>query len=130
MHGEVGKHPGFSKMRKDNRQHYYLPSIANHVCKWVKKCQICVHNKQNDNSQFTPEVISVRERDLGLEDVMQIDLLPEFPPSGGYENIITAAIDVFSNYAFAYPVSIPKAVNKAKVIIDNMTRHAYLPTVK
>ena len=57
---------------------------------------------------------------------MQIDLLPELPPSGGYENIITAP-DVFSRYAFAYPVSIPTAVNTSKVIID-MTRHAYLPT--
>ena len=59
---------------------------------------------------------------------MQIDLLPELPPSGGYENIITA-IDVFSKYAFAYPVSNPTAVNTAKVIIDIMTRHAYLPTL-
>ena len=59
---------------------------------------------------------------------MQIDLLPELPPSGGYENIITA-IDVFSRYAFAYPVSNPTAVNTAKVIIDIMTRHAYLPTL-
>ena len=59
---------------------------------------------------------------------MQIDLLPELPPSGGYENIITA-IDVFLRYAFAYPVSNPTAVNTAKVIIDIMTRHAYLPTL-
>ena len=59
---------------------------------------------------------------------MQIDLLPELPPSGGYENIITA-IDVFSRYAFAYPVSNPTAVNTAKVIIDIMARHAYLPTL-
>ena len=59
---------------------------------------------------------------------MQIDLLPEIPRSGGYENIITA-IDVFSRYAFAYPVSNPTAVNTAKIIIDIMTRHAYLPTL-
>ena len=54
--------------------------------------------------------------------------MPELPPSGGYENIITA-IDVFSRYAFAYRVSNPTAVNTAKVIIDIMTRHAYLPTL-
>ena len=59
---------------------------------------------------------------------MQIDLLPELPPSGGYENIITA-IDVFSRYGFAYPVSNSTAVNTAKVIIDIMKRHAYLPTL-
>ena len=59
---------------------------------------------------------------------MQINLLPELPPSGGYENIITA-IDIFLKYAFAYPVSNPTAVNTAKVKIDTMTRHAYLPTL-
>ena len=59
---------------------------------------------------------------------MQIDLLPDFPTIGGFENIITL-IDVFSRYAFAYPVSNSTAVNTAKVIIDIMTRHAYLPTL-
>ena len=60
--------------------------------------------------------------DLGIEDLMQIDLLQELPPSGCYENIITA-IDVFSIYAFAY------LVNTAKVILVFMTRHAYKPTL-
>ena len=46
----------------------------------------------------------------------------------GYENIFTA-IDVFSRYAFAYPVSNPTAGNTARVIIDIMTRHTYLPTL-
>ena len=46
----------------------------------------------------------------------------------GYENIITS-IDVFSRYKFAYPVSNPAAINTAKVNIDIMTRHAYLPTL-
>ena len=59
---------------------------------------------------------------------MQINLLPELPPSAGYEIIITA-IDVFSRFAFAYPVSNPTAVNTAKAIIDIMTRRAYLPTL-
>ena len=59
---------------------------------------------------------------------MQIDLLPEFTPSWVYKNI-TAALDVFPRYAFAYPISNPTAVNTAKFIIDIMTRHAYLPTL-
>ena len=36
------------------------------------------------------------------EDALQIDLIPNLPPSGGNENIITA-LDVFSRYLFAYP---------------------------
>ena len=44
---------------------------------------------------------------------MQNDLLPELPPSGGYENIIRA-LDVFSRYACTYLVSNPTAVNTGK----------------
>ena len=58
---------------------------------------------------------------------MQIDLLPNFPPRGGYENVLTA-IDVFSRYLFAYPLTDASAINVAKALIDIMTKHAYLPT--
>ena len=58
---------------------------------------------------------------------MLIDLLPNLPPSGGYENVLTA-IDVFSRYLFAYPLTDASAINVAKAIIDIMTKHAYLPT--
>ena len=45
-------------------------------------------------------MLNLPEWDLGPDDAMQIDLLPNLPPSGGYENIITA-MDVFSIYLFA-----------------------------
>ena len=58
---------------------------------------------------------------------MQIDLLPNLPTSGGYQTVMTA-IDVFSRYLFAYPLIEATAANVAKVIIDIMTKHSYLPT--
>ena len=39
---------------------------------------------------------------ITLKDVLQIDILPNFSPSGGFDNIITA-IDVFLPYLFAGP---------------------------
>ena len=128
LHGTAGKHPGISKMMQEIRQKYYFPSIATYVGNWVRDCEICIQDKRINNTRITPELIHIPEWDLGPEDLMQIDLLPELPPSGGYENIITA-IDVFSRYAFAYPVSNPTAVSTAKVIIDIVTRHAYLLTL-
>ena len=126
--GTAGKHPGISKTMQEIRQKYYFPSIAFYVRNWVRDCEICVQDNCINNTRITPEIIHIPEWDLGPEDLMQIDLLPELPPSGGYKNIITA-IDGFSRYAFAYPVSNPTAVNTAKVKIDIMTRHAYLPTL-
>ena len=38
------------------------------------------------------------------------------------------AIDVFSRYLFAYPTSNQDVKTVAKVIINIMTKHAYLPT--
>ena len=61
------------------------------------------------------------------DDTMQIDLVPGLPPSGGYENIVTA-MDVFSRYLFAYPTSNQDAKAIGEVLINNMTKHAYLPT--
>ena len=128
LHGTSGKHPSISKMMEEIRQKYYFPSIATYVRNWVRDCKICIQDKRIKNTRNTPELLHFREWDLGPEDLMQVDLLQEIPPSGGYEKIVTA-IDVFSRYAFVYPVSNPTAVNTAKVIIDITPIHAYLPTL-
>ena len=57
---------------------------------------------------------------------MQIDLVPRLLPFGGYENIVRA-MDVFSRHLFAYHTSNQDATTIAKVIINIMTKHAYLP---
>ena len=128
LHGTAGKQPGISKTMQEIRQKYYFPSIATYVSNWVRDCEICFQNKRINNTRIIPEFIHIPAWNLGPGHLMQIDLLPELPPTGVYENIITA-IDVISRYAFAYPVSNPTAVNTAKFIIDIMTRRAYLPTL-
>ena len=72
-------------------------------------------------------MLNLPDWDLGPEDAMQIDILPNLPPSGRCENIITA-MDVFSRNLFAYPVTDISSTNTAKVIIDIMAKHTYLPT--
>ena len=57
---------------------------------------------------------------------MQIDLVPELPPSGGYENTGTA-MDVFSRYLFAYAASNQDAKPNTKGTNKLKTKHAYLP---
>ena len=47
---------------------------------------------------------------------MQIDLVPELPPSAGYEKNVTA-MDVFSRYLFAYPTSNQDAKTIAKLYL-------------
>ena len=127
LHGTANKHPGISKMLHEIRQKYFYPGVAKIVKKWVQGCEICIRDKRIANASITPELLNLPEWDLGPEDALQIDLLPNLPPSGGYENIITA-LDVFSRYLSAYPVTDASAISTAKVLIDIMTRHTYLPT--
>ena len=57
----------------------------------------------------------------------ETQVLPNLPASGGFENVLTA-MDVISRYLFAYHLSEATAINVAKMIIDIITKHCYLPT--
>ena len=127
LHGTAHKHPGISKTLQEIRQRCYYPSMAKHVKQWVDGCEQCARDKRVPNASITPELLNLLEWDLGLEDAMQIDLLPKLSPSGGFENVLTA-IDVSSRYFFAYPLTDASAINVAKALIDIVTKHAYLPT--
>ena len=127
LHGTAHKHPGISKMLQEIRKRYYYPNMAKHVKKWVEGCEECARDKRILNATITTELLNLPEWDLGPEDAMQIDLLPNLPPSGGFEDVLTA-IDVFSRYLFAYPLTDASAIIVAKALIDIMTKHAYLPT--
>ena len=127
IHGTAHRHPGISKMLQEIRQKYYYPGIPKHVNKWVEICETCAGDKRVPNNTITPELLNLPEWDLGPEDAMQTDLLPNLPTSGGYQTVMTA-IDVFSRYLFAYPLIEVTATNVAMVIIDIMTKHSYLPT--
>ena len=128
IHGTAHRHPGISKMLQEIRRKYYYPGMAKHVKKWVEGCETCARDKRVPNNTITPELLNLPEWDLGPEDAMQIDLLLNLPTSGGYQTVMTA-IDVFSRYLFAYPLTEATATNVAKLIIDIMTKHSYLPTI-
>ena len=128
LHGMCAKHPGITKMIQEARQKYYYPALAKHIRRWVMGCEDCIKNKRIDNSQLKTPLLNCPDWDLGPEDALQMDVLPNLPPSGGYENVITA-MDVFSRYLFAYPVHTANATTVAKVIMDIMCKHTYLPTI-
>ena len=90
-------------------------------------CEQCIRELRIDRSVTRPPLQNPNEHITAPEDAMQIDLVPELPPSGGYENILTA-MDVFSRHLFAYPTSNQDAKTIAKVLINIMTEHVYLPT--
>ena len=127
LHGEVGKHPGIFKTIIACREKYYFPKMAQLIRKWVMSSEQCIRESRIDPSLTRPPLQNPNEHITEPEDAIQNDLVPELPPSGGYENIVTA-MDVFSRYLFAYPTANQDAKTIAKVLINIMTKHAYLPT--
>ena len=87
----------------------------------------CIRESRIDRSRIRFPLQNANEHITAPEDAMQIELVPELPPSGGYENIVTAT-DVFFRCLFAYPTSNQDSKTIAKVLINIMTKHAYLPT--
>ena len=127
LHGELGKHPGIFKTIIAYREKHYFPKMAQLIREWVLSCEQCIRKSRNDRSLTRPPLQNPNEHITAPDDAMQIDLEPELPLSAGYENIVTA-MDVFSRYLFAYPTSNQDAKTIAKVLINIMTKHAYLPT--
>ena len=101
--------------------------MAQLIREWVLSCEQCIRESQIDHRFTRHPLQNPNEHITAPDDAMQIDLVPELPPSGGYEKIVTA-MDVFSRYFFAYPTSNQDAKTIAKVLINIMTKHAYLPT--
>ena len=55
----------------------------------------CIGESRIDRSLTRPPFQNPNEHFTAPEDAMKFDLVPEFPPCGGYENIVTA-MDLFS----------------------------------
>ena len=129
LHGKTHKHPGITKMIQECRAKYYIPGLAHKIRAWVTSCPDCIANKRIDTRLIRPKMLSNTEFTMGPEDCLEVDILPNLPSSKGYQHIITM-MDLFSRYLFAYPTQDMTAKTVARCIIDVMTRHCYLPTVK
>ena len=90
-------------------------------------CKQCIRESRIDTSLIRLPLQNHTEHFTAPEDAIQVDLVPELPPSGDYENFVTA-MNVFFRCLFGYPSSNQDAKTLAKIIINITTKHAYLPT--
>ena len=91
-------------------------------------CEQCIRESRIINGLTRPHRQNHSEIITGPEDTMQIDLVPELTPSGGFEDIV-AAMDVFSRHLLSYPTSSEGAKTVAKFNIHIINIPAYLPTL-
>ena len=117
--GTAHKHPGIPKMLQEIRQRYYYPSMAKHVKQWVEGCEQCSRDKRLN-------YLTCQNGTLDLKTLCKSTYYRIFPQVE--DTKMLTAIDDFSRYLFAYPLTDASAIHVAKVLIDIMTKHAYLPT--
>ena len=102
LHVDFTKYAGNTKIIIASGERCYYPNMAQLIRDWFISC-----NQSNIESWINLNLnrFSLQnpiERNTTPEDAMQNDLVPELPPFGGFENIVTA-MNVFAHYLFAYP---------------------------
>ena len=98
LHGEIGKNPGINKTIIAHRGKYYYPKMAQLIREWVKSCEQCLRGSRTNPRLTRFPLQNANEYITAPEDAMQIDLVPGLPPSGGFENIVTAIDVLFAFY--------------------------------
>ena len=58
-------------------------------------CEQCNRESRIDRSITRPPLQNPNESIIAPEDAMQIDLVPELPPSGGYKNFVTVTDEFY-----------------------------------
>ena len=71
--------------------------MAKLIREWVLSCKQGLRESRINPRLTRSPLQNPNEYITAPEDAMQIGLVPGLPPSGGYENIVTA-MDVFSSY--------------------------------
>ena len=58
--------------------------MAQLIREWVMLCEQCIKETRNDRSLTHPPLQNPKEHIIAPKDAMQIDLVPELPPTGGF----------------------------------------------
>ena len=85
----------------------------------MQNCQMCIQKKRINIDLLRTELPDFLEWDLGREDVLQMDILPNLPPNGGFDNII-AAIDVC---LFPILICIPNNLSLSQRLEESLWTH-------
>ena len=118
-------HLGINKTVYEFRKRFYFPSFTESLLNYVKNCSTCLQTKNIQQKRLRPPLESLTSDQNFPGDMMQIDLVGQFN-APVYKYALTA-IDVFSKYLFAVPLSSISAENVAKALVSIFLKHSYIP---
>ena len=118
-------HLGILKTVQEFRKRFYFPGFTEFLQSYVKNCLTCVQSKRVLPQHLKPPMHPISTLTSFPGDQLQIDIVGPFP-SPVYKYALSA-IDVFSKYFFAVPLTRISAVSIAKTLADIFFRHSYIP---
>ena len=118
-------HLGILKTVQEFRKRFYFPGFTEFLQSYVKNCLTCVQSKRVLPQHLKPPMHPISTLTSFPGDQLQIDIVGPFP-SPVYKYALSA-IDVFSKYLFAVPLTRISAVSIAKTLADIFFRHSYIP---
>ena len=90
LHGKFVKQLGITETKIASREKYDYPNMAQLIWEGGMLGEQCIREIRNIRSLTGPLLQNPIEHITALENAWQIELVPELPPSGGFENIVTA----------------------------------------
>ena len=118
-------HLGITRTTEEFIKRFYFPNYVEIIADYIRDCSTCLQMKQIQPSNLWTPLHEVSALKSFPGDLMQIDILGPFP-SSPYKYFLTA-IDFFTKYLFAVPLTTISAVSVATALVSIMFQHSYVP---
>ena len=121
-------HRGVRKTTEECRHRFYWPHFQDDIRDFIENCMTCIQTKRTPDRNLRPPLQPVTSTTSFPGEMMQIDLIGPFKPTGGFTQVLTA-VDVFTKYIFAIPLRRITAQNIVNALTTIFLRHSYVPEI-
>ena len=125
-HSRTAGHLGIVKTIEEFRKRFYFPNFTEFLVSTVRNCLQCLQLKRAPPKQIKTPLQPVSSLQSYPGDMLQIDLVGPLK-SPMYTYVLTA-VDVFSKYLFAVPLTNGRADNVARALTTIFFQHSYMPS--
>ena len=118
-------HFGIAKTVAEFRKRFYFPNFTEFFISSIKNCLTCLQLKRVPSKFLKTPLQPVSSLNSYPDGTLQIDLVG--PLKSPVHRYVLTAIDVFTKYLFAVPVTNVRADTIARELTSIFFRHSYLP---
>ena len=120
-------HFGIAKTIAEFRKRFYFPNFTEFLLSTVKNCLSCLQLKRAPPRLLKPPLQALSSETSYPGELLQIDLVG--PLQSIHYRYALTAIDVFTKYLFAIPLTNVRAETIARELVGIFFRHSYIPEI-